>query len=712
MEGLEQTADETKAMATALRYITGANELGLSIDGGLGWLSGPDVNIRVLERDLKPAVFVNPNRIPEPKSTPRSPTRSTHNPPAIPQQNQRYHELERMCKAAGYRGEYLDAAVQLMLENEPKLPPSDEINEFGPASQGAFASRGGGRVGTVMGLPANANRWQPLNGQPTVYGQPQPNMNGMVVPTYSNLPGYNTNFAIPYGTGNLYPLPVNSGNANPLSNPVNTYGDPNDFYSSDPDDDDDESSVRRRDTEEYLNRRRERYSRFDANYLKPAHLTIAQKEMLLEIEWAQRAFMESYTIAVMDNTDAFKGINTLTIARLPYRHLPLLFRNDFWDSLQCLEKLSLAIIPDWRDIAMQSAGTVQEVPLRPSESLSGVYQLLQEYIADRENIKSLHFEWVGGGEYAAGMFSRNQHVMPAPVVSKAVDMVDRKQVQPVLRLPHLKHFSMKNCFVTPHMMREFVVGLKTDGIESITFNSVSLTANIPQGTNPVPLPEVNRMAHAGAFAPLQPPPPPAQPINQPANPLGVAQVNVATPAAALQTLVPISAVAAPVPNVPNLLGPPRYDSWTSIVDVLTPRLTIAQLRSARGFGYAPEPSSPTTIKKLDFTSCGYVQLPLDFNQSSLTFTIPTFVYGLAKRKGDIAAQMVNPFDPFLGNIVNFMPKREVDILQNVFALTVDWSTRGNDRDELIADCEADGFMDAGRGRFDGIITIDPAQQSV
>src|SRR4051794_22278198 len=65
LEGLEQTADETRTMAKALETIKKAKELGLSIDGGLGWLAGPDINQRVLERREKLVVFGEPNFVPE-----------------------------------------------------------------------------------------------------------------------------------------------------------------------------------------------------------------------------------------------------------------------------------------------------------------------------------------------------------------------------------------------------------------------------------------------------------------------------------------------------------------------------------------------------------------------------------------------------------------------------------------------------------------------
>lgn len=755
LEGLEQTADETKTMAEALRYITGASELGLSIDGGLGWLSGPDVNVRILERDVKPIVFGRSKHVPEPKSAPKSLLRYTEYSPVSLQQNQRYQELERMCKAAGYQGKYLDAAVFMMLENEPAPPPLDEASEAKLAVQDRQSSRGGIRVriaeddaGTVTDSLMNANVAQtgfgqpaayatqpPVYSQPAVFGQPQVNANEMMVPTYGNPPVFNTNgnansygpYPTPYSpTAQLNTGYVGGGTGIPSTDHANSYvPDPSDFIDQyDADDDEGDAAdaaeppVSRRVTEVTQNRQRQRYSRVEANPLKPADLTIAQKEMLLEIEWAQRAFMQSYTIAVIDNADAFKGVNTLTIARLPCRHLPMLLREDFWDSLPNLQKLSLAIIPDWRDVAKHPAGWVHEVPLSPSASVACVYQLLQEHIADRENIKSLHLEWIGGGEYAAGLFSRNQHVIPAPIISKAIDMVDRKQLQPILRLPHLKHFSMKNCYVTPHILGRFVLGLKRDGIESITFDSVSLTANVPQGTHPAPLQTLHVVAQAPA--PLHPPAQPAQPAqnqavqaNQWGNQWGAAQVNAGIPAAlpiALQAVTLVPAVVAHTPYAqPDWLDPPRTGSWASIIDALTPHQTIAQCRYARGFGYEPESSSSTTIKKLDFTSCGYVRLPLDFNQMllnspNLTFASPA----ITKRMNDIEAYMVKPSDSLLGIIVNYMRPREVDALQNVFAFTVGWSTRGTDRDELIADCEADGFTDAGRGRFDGIITANLA----
>ena len=115
LEGLEQTADETRTMAKALQYICKAKELGLSMDGGLGWIAGPDFNQRVVQRGEKPAVFGESRFVPEqPKKLGR--------PSSTSQQRYSAHTitmrqtLQRMLEDVGYTGLELEQYMGVMME--------------------------------------------------------------------------------------------------------------------------------------------------------------------------------------------------------------------------------------------------------------------------------------------------------------------------------------------------------------------------------------------------------------------------------------------------------------------------------------------------------------------------------------------------------------------------------------------------------------------
>jgi hypothetical protein len=423
--------------------------------------------------------------------------------------------------------------------------------------------------------------------------------------------------------------------------------------------------------------------------LKPNDLTNAQREMLLEIEWAQRAFMQSYVIAVIDNPFTFENIETLTIARIPNRHLPILHRDDFWDSLPQLAKLSLAVIPDWREVAKLPTSWVQDDKLAPSQSVTGVFQLLQEQISHRKNIKTLRFEWICGGEEAPGLFARNQHILAAPLVLRAMDMLNRYYVPEVLSIPHVEHLSLKNCWISPHILTRLGLISRKQTLQSLTLDSVSLTASLPQNAQPSPVtghaPQ-NNAHHAAAnnlllnFQQV-----PGQNGNQPPGP--------ALPAAAAVT----------TSNTPAWLQPPRPGSWAHLINTLTPGHTLEEIRYARRSDIDElEPRDPGSITKLEFKSCGYVRLPLDFDQTALDPPLPPApqANSVSKRISDLDFLMMKPHDYTLGLIVNHMSDVETQTLENAWNMTVGWDFS---RSVLRLDSAADGVANAGNGRFDGIV---------
>jgi hypothetical protein len=623
LEGLEQTADETRTMAKALRFIDGAKELGLSIDGGLGWLAGPDLNKRVMDRGQKFPVFGESRFVPEP---PPSYCAQDAKPVRLNLMSLAGHDngpstFERMLQEAGYVGEELESSVRMLVETE-------DAAHQAPRAQ-------------LLESLSNVLGWQG-------FGRGESSSDPMATP----VPSFSITADEIDNIGDGYESEENEGSEAAIPIAANS---------------------------NKVNVKSENYS------LKPNDLSNAQREMLLEIEWAQRAFMQSYAIAIIDNPLTFHNIDALTIARLPNRHLPILRREDFWGSLPQLSRLSLAIIPCWREVAKLPTSWVQDIRIAPSESVSGVYQILNDQIARRKNIKTLNFEWLCGGEDAPGLFTRNQHIVAAPLVSRAKEMINRAEEPLILLLPYVQHLSLKNCWVSPHILTKFGVCCRKTALQTLTLNSVSLSANVPNGAQPNP-------AAAGPIHVFHAAPPIL---------LNFANPIPGQPAAAPQTPAVLAV------NIPtnDWLQPPRTGSWAAVIEMLTPGYTLAQQRYLKDLG--PEPSRRNTgrLTKLEFISCGYVRLPLEFDQSALDpLEMPAAqTNNISKRINEIEALMMKPNDHMLGIIINHIDAEEVRTLENGFLLTTDWDFTDQARSMQVLEAAADGITRAGQGRFQGVI---------
>jgi len=625
LEGLEQTADETRTMAKALRFIECAKQLGLSIDGGLGWLAGPDINQRVVDRGDRFAVFGESRFVAEPKF--RSQAKGGRTSKSIGSDQgideSPYTTTQRILQEAGYTGSALQSSLDMMLETDeyPRdLQRNSHLN--------------------------NALNWQ----------------------------RFRTNIASP------------------------TMIDGSSFTATDADDSSTVASLNSDDDEENeiqptIATSKGSKSKGDNYLLKPNDLTTAQKEMLLEVEWAQRAFMQSYAIAIIDNPFTFQHIQALTIARIPNRHLSILRREDFWDSLPQLNNLSLAIIPEWREVSKLATSFVEDKKVMPSASVSGVYQILKEQIGSRKNIKTLHLEWLCGGEEAPGLFARNQHILPAPLVENSRHMVNRAALPTLLFLPYVEHLSLKNCWVSPHVLSKFGASSKKAALQSLTLDSVSLTAFIPPNVTPNPLAgngvnlhnAHNAANHAVANQMLL-------------NFQGLVGHNAQGPPPPIHTLI-----ANGQSSYLDWLQPPRVGSWADIIETLTPGKTLAEERYAREIGPEPPVRDYDNLTKLVFKSCGYVRLPLDFDQTALDpLDVPApQVNAIAKKISDLDSFMMKPHDHTLGVIVNHISALEERTLVNGFLLTVGWD---KSRAVLAGDAMVDGIAHPGRGRFDGVLT--------
>ncbi|KAL1866348.1 hypothetical protein Daus18300_006812 [Diaporthe australafricana] len=212
--------------------------------------------------------------------------------------------------------------------------------------------------------------------------------------------------------------------------------------------------------------------------LSPTSLTASQVEMLLELEWAHRALMDSYVIAVMDNKDSFQALRTLTIARCSGRHVPSLMKAEFWETMTCLNSFHLGVIPDWRRLHKDDTGGVSQSRISPIETYRAVFMLLHNFVGEQENIKHVSFEWISGGEFAVGKSQRDRYVMPAPVLAEAFQMVDLQHnfgEEDLINLPYVERLSIKNCWFTPHVFLNIAKKMSKEMLKQLELESVSLT---------------------------------------------------------------------------------------------------------------------------------------------------------------------------------------------------------------------------------------------
>ncbi|KAF1942932.1 hypothetical protein EJ02DRAFT_453835 [Clathrospora elynae] len=233
------------------------------------------------------------------------------------------------------------------------------------------------------------------------------------------------------------------------------------------------------------------------NPIIPANLTKAQKEWLLETEWAQRAFVSSYMLSIIDNPTTFSLVHTLNIPGLSDRYLPMLNRSDFWDALPNLCNVTLMVIPGWRTVHKDEAGFVDTPKVNPMQGMGSFYDLLCTHVAHRPKIRNLTVGWTTGGERAEGLHARNKLLFPAPVMALGLgadngatfasatlietDMARLRES--LLQFPHVERLRLKNCWITPPALRQFVQIHDSHKLKELVLDSVSLTAILRLNAN-------------------------------------------------------------------------------------------------------------------------------------------------------------------------------------------------------------------------------------
>lgn len=235
--------------------------------------------------------------------------------------------------------------------------------------------------------------------------------------------------------------------------------------------------------------------RFDSCPIIPNSLTKMQKEWLLETEWAQRAFLSSYLLAIVDNRHAFSNVHTINFSRLSSRYLLSLARNDFWNALPNLNSVNLQVIADWRDVIKDNAGFVETPRITLGAAQSWFYRLLFYMIVPRKSITKLNIGWACGGEHAEGLHARNKQLMPAPFLSSdwmssPENMVNKAlMAQGMIDMRYIEELTLTNCWMPPDALVALIT--KHENISKLVLDSVSLSAplNLFNGNgNNAPIP--------------------------------------------------------------------------------------------------------------------------------------------------------------------------------------------------------------------------------
>lgn len=228
----------------------------------------------------------------------------------------------------------------------------------------------------------------------------------------------------------------------------------------------------------------------------PAELTKAQKEWLLETEWAQRAFISSYMLSIIDNPITFTPVHTLNLSRISDRYLPMLHRADFWDALPNLKDLTIKAIPGWRNVTKDEAGFVETRRISPVHGLNAFCDLLSDHVAHRTGIRNLTLGWIGGGEHAEGLHARNKLLLPAPIIfsnlrndTRTANIGDVTELEPdrlhetLLRFPHVEQLTLNNGWITPAALLKFVKLHDDLSLKHLCLDSISLTAILRTNQN-------------------------------------------------------------------------------------------------------------------------------------------------------------------------------------------------------------------------------------
>jgi len=375
---------------------------------------------------------------------------------------------------------------------------------------------------------------------------------------------------------------------------------------------------------------------------------------------------------------------------------------EFWKSLPGLKRLEIFLSPDWRrEHVIGDRFHSTNMLIAPAKAAQSFTDFLRRYVTRIEHLHSLTIGYVGGGEHGVGMYARNQHVLPAPIVDDLVDFLhDRtvpwKHPPRITKFDHVRHLEFHNCWFSPFMLKDFMENSTDTSLHSLTLNSVSLTA--------YPITILRE-------APLVEPP-----------------------------FCPDPWMLEPVPHVAT---------WCQVLECITPGATMRERKYEAGFreadaeeGAIPQRPFRGHVQSITLKSCGYVKITLPKDRHIATHRtfqvshpIKHMDKGLEKRmerfsrpvadgspetgtrreRGgeDVEVSkciMISPSTPsgdpypWLGTLTQRLHRGEKRLLEEAWGMTFGWP----DNLDRFAAVE-DGCLEGGTGRFSGIIQASPEQ---
>lgn len=425
----------------------------------------------------------------------------------------------------------------------------------------------------------------------------------------------------------------------------------------------------------------ERNTPFSTAPIVPNKLTMAQKEWLMETEWAQRAFLSSYCMALSDNSQLFKNVDSLNIAKLPSKHLSAIQRRDLWEALPNLKTLTIHVAADFRTIHKNASGVVEDTAIQPSQAAIPFYSLLKNFVGSVKSIKNMKIGYSGGGEHQTGIFGRNKVVLPAPIANYNDWNVFTDGYEGILALPFVENLTLWNCWIAPLHLKPLVKFLGGANLRSLTLDSVSLTAHSgPRDLVEPSLIEDSVMQCARS---------------------GNRRFNDSHVPGSFYSQRPLN--SDPIPGRATDLWvheASRKGSWPDVIDTITPGPTLGFVRYA--FQWCEEPpelQKGGNLQVINFNSCGYVRLvnQRGFEQGCLPEVYKATPGPLYQRAVDLEPVMMHrKDDPLLGQICPNWIEMEQIAFTTGFPMTFGW---GNDRTKW--DNLEDAQPVGGSGRFSG-----------
>ncbi|SPN98831.1 uncharacterized protein DNG_01872 [Cephalotrichum gorgonifer] len=465
--------------------------------------------------------------------------------------------------------------------------------------------------------------------------------------------------------------------------------------------------------------------------LSPTYLKKPQRDFLVESEWASRALVQSWTIGIADvSRDGGLGhLVCLSLAKIPSSHLPILTSKHFWDNLPNLKEVRLGVLADWRRLAReQGTGFLRDEKVDPAGAAVDAFQLLR-IISTRDNITTLHFEWICGGELSWGS-QRGRYILPAPFIRRPEDMVQTDVVsrtEDLLFLPYVTNLSLRNCWFSPHVFLYVMRKMARRSLIELKLESVSLSGAATKTDNSQePHPLLRRLRMRAMMQPLAA----FAHVTGATNIALHLPVTVEDPGPGLEASdfggVQIPGLA-PTDESPD--GAPGLLTWPGIIDSLSsgPKVApFAPTNDGEDGPKVPASDEAPTLDRMEFKSCGYVAvesprintsriMPWGALASHYGWTVASPVLSRdpgaqaalealenSEFRGIVREAMQENWSDLNGWIVPALPDAEEETLRYVFGLRMGWT--GVYNEQTVALATTVNPMVPGEGRFTGAVS--------